>query len=105
MTARPSFGIIFRATAVPRAAAAVLTRLLLSRTVASNRSGRAISCSTSLALRRPMLMRCSSLALERAMKAVSEEEKNADKNKQRTRRANLPKSPDSILKPSGLLKL
>ena len=58
--------------AVPRVAAAVLTRLLLSKTVAKSRSGRWSSRDTNLALWWPIFTRCSRHYLGKAMKAVSE---------------------------------
>ena len=86
------------AIAVPRAAAAVLTRLLLSSTVARSLSGRCTSRETNLAVELPLLARFVRWARDKAIKAVSEEEKKADRIKHTMKRANFDKSEDSISK-------
>jgi len=70
------------AKAVPRAAAAVLTRLLPVKMVDSSFSGRFIILATRVALGTFVCIRCSILALCRDMNAVSEPEKKAERAKQ-----------------------
>ena len=70
------------AKAVARAAAAVFTRLLLSKTVASSLSGRSISLATRRAPGLPVFTRCMRRTRDRATKAVSEPEKKADNSRQ-----------------------
>ena len=64
--------------AVARAAAAVLIKLVPSKTVERSLSGRSIIRATRLAPLAPVLIRCSSLIRWRERKAVSELQKKAD---------------------------
>jgi hypothetical protein len=70
------------ARAVARAAAAVFTKLLPSRIVDRSFSGRSIMLATRLAPLTLVTTRCSTLILCKAIKAVSELEKKADRRKQ-----------------------
>jgi len=69
---------------------------LLSSTVARSFSGRSISLAANLALELPVLARCIKWARGKAIKAVSEEEKKADRIKNTTKRINCHKSGESI---------
>ena len=73
------------ATAVARAATAVLTKVLPSTTIESSFSGRPIILATRSAPFTLVLTRCSTLIRCREIKAVSELEKKADKRKQTKR--------------------
>ena len=88
--------IRFNAITVARAAAAVFTRLLPKSTVARNRSGRWMMWETRSAPGRPLRTKCMRRALGRAMKAVSDAEKNPDRPRQRTNNANRHESAASI---------
>jgi hypothetical protein len=70
------------AKTVPKAAAAVLTRLLPRSTVDKNLSGLSIILATRLALFTLVSTRCCTRNLSRETKAVSELEKKADKRRQ-----------------------
>ena len=90
------FVIRFRVSTVARAAAAVLTRLLPRSTVAKKRSGRWMMLETRSAPGRRLRTRCIRRALGRAINAVSDAEKNPDRPRHKTNRANRHESPASI---------
>ena len=95
-TATEGLPMISTISTVARAAAAVLTRLLLRRTVAKKRSGRRMRAETRWAPRFPVFWRWSRRALGRALKAVSDAEKKAERMRHRASSPHLHESPASI---------
>tara|TARA_Y100000294_G_C8505047_1_gene316397 strand:+ start:127 stop:561 length:435 start_codon:yes stop_codon:yes gene_type:complete len=79
----PCSGQYLMAKVVPSAAAAVLIKLLPSKIVDKSFSGCLSIEATNFAPFTPLLAICSNLIFCREIKAVSETEKKADKNRQR----------------------